>query len=570
MGMGTSDGTAEFARVEGSDRKPLPDAERIGGIDRKRQMDVTVVMRRKSGGAVQAATPPAPRGDIAGWRRDLRQRLAADAGADTTELDAVTSYLTSRGLSIEAADAGQRRIVVRGDVDQMEAAFNVELDLYQAGDIRYRGREGHVHLPADIADYVEAVLGLDDRPQARIHMKRGPALDESVLPHPREDPMARLQARARADADADATPAPTPLWPMQVAQLYDFPADVDGSGQTIGIIELAGGYRDSDLGTYFSQAGLQRPEVIAIPDEANTPGASDADGEVALDIQVAGAIAPGSRIVVYFGTDPDSGFYDALSAAIHDDTNSPSTISISWGAPEKGWTDQGLRVFDQLFEDAAALGITVLAAAGDHGAGDAAMDDEQHADFPASSPNVIACGGTTLIAGPDEKIASEVVWNDGDGWATGGGYSTAFARPDWQSAVPSGEDAIGGRGVPDVSGNADGRSGFFVRLDGDWMQIGGTSAVAPLYAGLFALIGEELGHPPTGMPQALYTAPATTFTDITDGNNSTPATQEYGPAVTGFSAVAGWDACTGLGSIVGTALTTYLQTQQSMTGAETA
>ena len=563
MGMGTSDGTAEFARVEGSDRQPLPDAERIGGIDRKRQMDVTVVMRRKSGAAVRAATPPAPGDDIAGWRRDLRQRLATEAGADTTELDAVTSYLTSRGLSIEAADAGQRRIVVRGDVDQMEAAFNVELDIYQAGDIRYRGREGHVHLPPDIADYVEAVLGLDDRPQARIHMKRGDAMDEAVLPHPRENPMTRLQARA------EATPSPAPLWPMQVAQMYDFPTGVDGTGQTIAIIELDGGFRDTDLDTYFSQAGLRLPEVIAIPDDANTPGISDADGEVMLDIEVSAAIAPGSRIVVYFGTDPDSGFYDAVSAAIHDDTNSPSTISISWGAPEKGWTEQGMRVFDKLFEDAAALGITVLVAAGDHGAGDAAMDDQQHADFPASSPNVIACGGTTLIAEPDEKIASEVVWNDGDGWATGGGFSRTFPRPDWQDAIASTED-VGGRGVPDVAGNADITSGFIVLVNGHWGPIGGTSAVAPLYAGLFALMGEQLGHPPTGMPQALYTAPATTYTDITDGNNSTPATADFGPAVTGFAAATGWDACTGLGSIVGTALTTYLQTQQAMTEAKTA
>ena len=107
-------------------------------------------------------------------------------------------------------------------------------------------------------------------------------------------------------------------------------------------------------------------------------------------------------------------------------------------------------------------------------------------------------------------------------------------------------------------------------VNGHWGPIGGTSAVAPLYAGLFALMGEQLGHPPTGMPQALYTAPATTYTDITDGNNSTPATADFGPAVTGFSAATGWDACTGLGSIVGTALTTYLQTQQAMTGAKTA
>jgi len=568
MGTGTSGGTAEFARVQGSDRQPLPGAERIGGIDRARRMDVTVVMRRRPGADVRPATAPSPGDDVAAWRSDLRKQLASEGGADPGELDAVRSYLAGCGLRIEAADMGQRRIVVQGDVDQMEAAFNVELDLYQAGDIRYRGREGHVHLPPGIADYVEAVLGLDDRPQARLHMKRGVAMDESVLPHPREDPSARLQT-ARAHAAAGAAPAPAPLWPMQVAQMYDFPTGVDGTGQTIGIIELAGGFRDRDLDTYFNQAGLRRPEVIALPgDSANRPGTSDADGEVMLDIEVCGAVAPGSRIAVYFGTDPDSGFYDAVSSAIHDEMNSPSTISISWGAPEDAWTDQGLRVFDKLFEDAAALGITVLVAAGDHGAGDAATDGRQHADFPAASPNVIACGGTTLTAGTDGSIGSEIVWNDGDGWATGGGFSRAFPRPDWQATIPSADNSDG-RGVPDVAGNADITSGFIVLVNGRWAPIGGTSAVAPLYAGLFALMGEQLGHPPTGMPQALYTTPNTVFRDITDGDNSTPTTPDFGPAVTGFSAGTGWDACTGLGSITGSALTTFLQTQQSMTASKT-
>lgn len=562
MGMGTSGAMSEFARIEGSDRKPLPDAERIGGIDRKRQMDVTVVMRRRSGAVVRAATAPAG-GDVAAWRRDLREQLAREGGADTGELDAVTTYLTGRGLTIKSADAGQRRIVVQGDVDQMEAAFNVELDLYQAGDIRYRGREGHVCLPPGIADYVEAVLGLDDRPQARVHMKLGPAMDESVLPHPREDPIARLRARAAP------APEPTPLWPMQVARLYDFPTDVDGTGQTIGIIELGGGFHDDDLDAYFQEAGLRRPEVIAIPNEANTPGISGADGEVALDIQVCGAIAPGSRIVVYFATGADdNAFYDTLAAAIHDETNSPSTISISWGLFETGWTPQGLMAFDKLCEDAGALGITVLVAAGDHGAGDAAMDGTPHADFPASSPHVIGCGGTTLTAGPDEKTASEVVWNDGDGWATGGGFSGTFPRPDWQATIPSAEN-VDGRGVPDVAGNADSLSGFVIMMNRRLTVIGGTSAVAPLYAGLFALMAEKLGHPATNMPHAFYTAPADVFRDITSGDNSTPSTAEFGSAVTGFSAGQGWDACTGLGSINGSALTTYLE-QEAMTRTQTA
>src|SRR5262249_44687123 len=152
--------------------------------------------------------------------------------------------------------------------------------------------------------------------------------------------------------------------------------------------------------------------------------------------------------------------------------------------------------FDQVLEDAAALGITVFAAAGDHGAGDAAGDGGVHADFPASSPHMVACGGTTLV-GADGETVSEVVWNDGDGWATGGGISDAFPVPVWQTAVMPETLQSGkpGRGVPDVAGNADITSGFIVLVDGRYAPTGGTSAVAPLYAGLTALLNQALGQP---------------------------------------------------------------------------
>jgi kumamolisin len=346
--------------------------------------------------------------------------------------------------------------------------------------------------------------------------------------------------------------------PRQVAEAYDFPLALDGSGQTVAIVELGGGYDESDLSTYFSGLGVSMPSVsfVSVDGGKNSPGADkDADGEVMLDIEVIGAIAPAASIVVYFAPNTDQGFMDAVSTAVHDSSNSPSAVSISWGGPEDSWTSQARQQMEQIMIEAAALGVTVTVASGDGGSTDGSTDGKQHVDFPASAPHALACGGTSLIIA-DGQISSESVWNDGPlGGAGGGGISTEFPVPAYQSSIklPMNVDTgKAGRGVPDVAGSADPRSGYAIRYDGAEQTVGGTSAVAPLWAALTALINQSLsGVGSSGMrsgggtagfmqPQ-LYMA-GSSFHDITQGNNGS------------YSAMAGWDACTGMGSPDGTAV----------------
>jgi kumamolisin len=267
-----------------------------------------------------------------------------------------------------------------------------------------------------------------------------------------------------------------------------------------------------------------------------------------LDIEVSGAVAPGAKIVVYFAPNTDQGFIDAVGAAVHDTTNNPSVISISWGGPESSWTAQALQALDAACQSAAALGITITVASGDNGSTDGGTGN--NVDFPASSPHVLACCGTKLM-GSGSSISSEVVWNEqasGEG-AGGGGVSNVFPLPSWQANanVPAPSVSAGGRGVPDVAGDADPVTGYQIRVDGQNMVIGGTSAVAPLWAGLIALNNQQNGRSAGFIQPQIYAAKgASAFNDIVSGNNGA------------FSAGPGWDACTGLGSPIGTKLIALL------------
>jgi kumamolisin len=327
-----------------------------------------------------------------------------------------------------------------------------------------------------------------------------------------------------------------------VAQLYDFPTGFDASGQCIAIIELGGGYVVDDLDTYFQSLGIPAPEVteVSVLGAKNSPG-GDADGEVMLDIEVAAAVAPNVKIVVYFAPNTDQGFVQAITDAAHDTVNKPSVISVSWGGPESVWRRANKTAMNNALRDASLLGVTVTVASGDNGSADGLSDGKQHVDFPASSPYVLACGGTRL-QGSGSNISQEIVWNDGDnGGATGGGISDFFPIPSYQaeSNVPKSSNPgnFAGRGVPDVAGNADPVSGYEIRVDGQNTVVGGTSAVAPLWAGLIALFNQKLGSPVGFLNPLLYTSNLQGgFHDITQGNNGA------------FQAGTGWDACTGLGS----------------------
>jgi len=298
-----------------------------------------------------------------------------------------------------------------------------------------------------------------------------------------------------------------------------------------------------DLSNYFSSLNIKEPQVISVSVDGgtNSPTTPDsADGEVMLDIEVAGAIAPAAKIVVYFAPNTDQGFLDAITTAAHDSANQPSVISISWGSAESQWTSQALTNFDEAFQAAAAMGVTVCVASGDNGSSDGVNDGNNHVDFPASSSFVLGCGGTAMQTS-NEQIVNETVWNDlPNGGSTGGGVSNVFPLPTWQDGfdVPAPTVQGGGRGVPDVSGDADPNTGYNILVDGQTEVIGGTSAVAPLWAGLVARINQQMGKPIGFLNPLIYAqaVEASGFHDITQGNNGT------------FSAGPGWDACTGLGS----------------------
>ncbi len=514
----------ERRTVPGSDRAPLPGSKKVGELTGSEQIQVTVVLRRKAELPENLTAPIS------------KAELSEKYGASTDDITAVTDAVEAAGASVVSADAGSRRVLVSGSAATLGALFGTKLVAATAPDqtsgakVRFREREGALTVPANLDEVVTAVLGLDNRPQAR----------------------ARLVIPAAAAASVSYTP-------LDLGKIYKFPLDTDGSGQTVAIIELGGGFGQADLDSYFGSLGIKNPTVTAVGVDGaeNEPGQdpNGADGEVLLDIEVVGALAPGANILVYFAPNTDAGFLDAVSEAAHADP-APASISISWGQSEDEWTAQARKSMDSAFADAAALGVTVTAAAGDDGSTDRAADLEVHCDFPASSPHALACGGTSLRADAAAgTVTSETVWNNGVGnGATGGGVSLKFSRPSWQknAGVPSRANGKHGRGVPDVAGDADPQTGYQVLIDGKKAIIGGTSAVSPLWAALTARLVQALGRPLGLLQPTLYAGVAAGvvqpgFRDITVGSNGA------------YQAGTGWDACTGLGVPDGDALLAMLR-----------
>ena len=447
----------------------------------------------------------------------------------TTNFQLVEEFASDHGLTVVSTEPARRLIKLSGTAAQFQSAFQTTLAHYQDGKLTFRGRSGSLKLPAELHAVIESVMGLDNRPQARPRLVILPAAEvaESYRPN-------------------------------NVASLYAFPTSVTGKGQCIALIELGGGYTPADTASAFETMGLTPPAVVTVSVDGgkNTPSPDDgADGEVALDIQVAGGAAPGARIAVYFAPNTDAGFVDAITSAVHDTTNRPSVISISWGAPESGWTQQAIQSMNSALQDAATAGVSVFVASGDNLATDGVRDGKAHVDFPASSPWAIGCGGTS-IAVSGSSITSESVWNDGNSGG-GGGISDLFPVPSFQQNTnlpPSVNDGQTRRGVPDVAADAAPGTGYRVVVNGQTEVVGGTSAVAPLWAGLTALINEGASTPVGFFLPFLYANP-TLLRQITDGDNNPQGSD------VGYSAGPGWNACTGLGVPDGKSLFAALRNQ---------
>lgn len=523
--------------VKGSNHPAPAGARCVGACDPGERFEVVLILRRQDPGAFDQLVERLAAGDPSAAplsRGEYEQRF----GASADDLARVTQFAKAHGLTIVRAEPDARRVVLSGTVQQYNAAFGIDLQRFehQVGPVlqRFRQPSGPVHLPDDVHDVVMAVLGLDDRAKARPHFRIGATIRPPIR-------------AARAVSGA--------FTPLQLAKLYDFPPG-DGSGQCIALVELGGGYRDADLAAYFGALGVAAPKVESVPVDgaANAPTGdpNGPDGEVTLDVEIVGALAPAALIAVYFAPNSEAGFVDAVSTALHDRTRNPTVVSISWGAPESAWSQQTLAALNDALQTAVALGVTVCVASGDSGSADGVGDGADHVDFPASSPYALGCGGTRINAN-NGRIVRETVWGGGaEGGSTGGGVSATFALPAWQRGLAivrgaNGSGALVRRGVPDVAADADPATGYIVHVGGEDTVVGGTSAVAPLWAALIARVNATRGKPAGFVNAALYRQPLA-FNDITTGNNGD------------FSASPGWDACTGLGTPVGNKVAAVLGT----------
>jgi kumamolisin len=493
--------------IPGSEKFADPRATIVHAVDPNERIAVTVRLRPAQ------AIPDHYAGQTAAAFERLHGALPGDiAGVD--------SFAHDYGLTVGRVDAAERTMTLSGTAAQMHAAFDVDLAQFRTPEETYRGRVGAISIPQTLAEAITSVTGLDD--------------GTISTPH-------------RVTAEATATqPGYTPL---DVARAYDFPAG-DGTGEHIGVISLGGRYDDRVQAAYQKALGIAHVpfNVVKVDGGAERPADAGPTGENMLDAEMIGTLVPHADKTLYIAPNTDRGFLDAISTALHDEHQN-NALSISWGGPELRFTPQAVRAFNELFKEARAMGVSVFSAAGDNGATDGIPDGQLHVDFPSSSPGAIGTGGTKLSINAGGAIGKETVWNElrHKQGATGGGISAVNAKPPAQSHLP-----ITGRGVPDIAGDADPTTGFRMLVplaDGKagLELVGGTSAVAPLYAALAMRIQQNLGHPIGDLQQAIYAAPASAFHDVTAGNND------------GYTAQPGWDAATGRGSVNGAALLAYLK-----------
>lgn len=363
-------------------------------------------------------------------------------------------------------------------------------------------------------------------------------------------PYFKLRSQVKRIARLAPGAATAAAWDVpELCQAYNWPTGLAGGG-TIAIVELGGGWVQSDIDSYFQSIGQPSPQItdVSVDGTGNSPGqsgsAGDADFEVALDIEVSAAAyyaATGkpASIRIYWSQDIAS----AVQMAASDGCD---VCSISWGADEASWGKTAADQMESAAASATSTGMIVFAASGDNDSSDGGTTPA-NVDVPSSCPHIVGCGGTY------KTTSEETVWNDNpgktNGEGTGGGYSTFFPAQSFQIGAPPppAETTAGkGRMVPDVTGNADPNTGYNIIVHGSETVVGGTSAVAPLYAGLFAAFGTKLGFV---TPTVWKNQKA--FNDITVGDNGF------------YSAGPGPDPCSGVGAPIGASIAALFGTGQS-------
>jgi subtilase family serine protease len=536
----------------------------VGALPANTPMHVDIALRPHdpaalTGYATAVSTPGSPE-----FHHYLTvQGFAATFGATDAAIAQVDKTLSASGLHVGPVSANRLLIPVSGSAIQVENAFSASL-------VKYRLRTGRVafanaaapSLPAAVAPYVEAVVGLDNLHQVQPLLTR-PAARNSI-PHPTAQshtltggPQPCSQATTAANASGSYTAD-------QLADAYGYSglysAGDLGSGQTIALYELEPN-SPSDIAAY--QACYNTHNTVSYVTVDGGAGSGPGSGEAALDIETVMSLAPNANLLVYQGPNNGPGPYDTFARIVSQDR--ASVISVSWGECEQLVGKSAIGGENVLFEEAAAQGQTFVVAAGDTGSegcfqADRA-DQELSVQDPASQPFVTSVGGTSL--GSIGPPPSETVWNDGydSNGAGGGGVSGFSGWPGWPSPSYQTQYGIGGshREVPDVAADADPQTGYTIYWAGNWHAgIGGTSAATPLWAALFGLANASCATRIGFANPALYHAysrfePTKVGYDIQAAPNET--NNDYTGANGGeYPVLVGYDMATGLGSPIASAL----------------
>lgn len=453
-------------------------------------------------------------------------------GASPEAISTVERFVNNYGIKVEEKNKKCRMIILNGSVGAFNQAFN-----YNPVYINNTFSHCKYQIPTSLKDIVDGILDFHNIPLCERKQKWRWIIQS----------LANVFFRIGSQ-----------LYPPDIAKLYNFPDGVTGKGQSIGIIQMGGGYKREYLEEYFGKINSSiKPNIsdvyVKVGDNVgkNDPGKKFMDDfEVYQDIEIIGSIASDSQVNVYFAPNSELGFLTALQQAVHDEKNN-SVISISWGDPEENWRYNHqylMEAFNKTLMEAALKGITVCAASGDRGSNDGIHDGLCHVDFPASSPYILSCGGTHFKK-KQNKISDEIVWNDFHRLlgATGGGVSNYFEVPNFQTEIniypksadtSRGTSGFFGRGVPDVAGPASLFSGYILQVHNMKLPGGGTSSAAPFWASLIALLNEKLNTRIGYINPLLYKNEIldNVFHPIIKGNNGK------------YKAGSKWNPCTGLGS----------------------